>query len=466
MKKFFAFAISLALFGCDDTRSQNPTAPPTDTISQKIDTVRTTITSRRTIIIGQKGINYDTVTVHNDTNIVIGTIVNKDDGKGANTVVCSEAMNRCSRTNSKGVYAINPAPFRLVAGRIAETVDTVITPETVVAAITSDTTKDTVRNLDTVAIVDTTHNIDTLANETQIVVVDSVEIIDTVYNTDTTNIVVTINKPDTVKIKDTLTIVENGSILREIPIDSWGFILPPNYIVQRDISANDMTWDSCLTKVEAVYFITGDSLAKVIPLGRSGHYFSGFLYTYYNDSSFKYDKKIYNLFLRGLDSTGKVIVKTEIESFSERLGDVGTKNLSVKVGVPQWKITPRIVPAAKNNKKLKIAVEEYVVDSTVNWLGETEIKYPRVTNLDNFSVIAWKLNPQINDFDSVSIEVYTDTTIMNVPTNNGNIQISIQRNTWVKISENISSFSRGMIAFGPPDTVFTRYRNIRFYPKM
>lgn len=381
MKKLIFAFVALAFLGCDSPTRPNDPIPKT---------VKRTIVSSQIV---SKNV------VFRDSSVIVGSIQDKDTKSGTGVVVCSELMNKCARTNSKGIYSISPSvarPVSLLAARSSAEGDTVTTPENVETSFPVDTTFDTTQTIVS----------DTIETDSSISIVDSV----------VTEIVQTVSTVDTVSVDDTLTVVSNGTILREIPIDSWGFILPPNYIVQRDISALDSTYDGAIKSVEVVYFMTGDSIAKVLTLGNSGgKYFSGFIYTYYDSLSFKNDSKIYNLFVRGLDSARNVIVKTEIEMFSERFGDLQTKILKTKVGVPQWKIVPKMVPAAKNNKKLKDAVSEYRAseDTTINWVGLNNLPVvPRyATNGDSsnwwtlYSFTRAQISTILNNYDSVSATV-------------------------------------------------------------
>jgi hypothetical protein len=396
-----------------------------------------------------------TVATKKDSDIVVGKIVDRQSDIGSPVVVCSEKMNTCARTNSKGNYYITPAisfPGTAILGaRSYSDVDTMNTPENFVPVIQNDTTYDTASVLDTNVI--------------------SVNGVDSIIVTDSTIITQNISIVDTAAVEDTLSIISNGTILREVPIDSWGFILPTNYVVQRDISAEDATNDSLIRSIEAVYFITGDSVAKVIPLGRSNKFFSGFLYTFYDDSSFRKDIKIYNLFIRAKDSLGRIICITPIETFSERFGDFDKKVLSVKTGLPEAKIVPKMIPAAKNNKNMKDAIREYLAeaDTTINWVGiemipvNGRIQHPEGGDIIIFD--GWDLLTLIEQYSSVSVDIFskTDSIMTVVMYYDAPPGEYITPNEWVTKKYDIAD--AGKIVF-PVDKFYdTEYRNIRFYLK-
>lgn len=438
MKKLIFAFVALAFLGCDSPTRPNDPIPKT--VTRKI--VSSQIVSKNVVF--------------RDSSVIVGSIQDKDTKSGTGVVVCSELMNKCARTNSKGIYSLSPSVARsvsLLAARSYAEDDTVTTPENVTTSFPVDTTFDTTQTVIS----------DTIETETAISIVDSV----------VTEIVQTVSTVDTVSVDDTLTVVSNGTILREIPIDSWGFILPPNYIVQRDISALDSTYDGAIKSVEVVYFMTGDSIAKVLTLGNSGgKYFSGFIYTYYDSLSFKNDSKIYNLFVRGLDSAGNVLVKTEIEMFSERFGDLQTKILKTKVGVPQWKIVPKMVPAAKNNKKLKDAVSEYRAseDTTINWVGIDILSVtPNLATTDSGETFYFfnqnKTFELATIYDSVSVEVDTkeDSLYVMVQNTTAIKYMFLPKDEWITYTFSLSGAKS--VYFGLDEVDGTKYRNIRFYLK-
>lgn len=441
MKRIFlavALTMSLSFVGCDD-RVSSPTAPNQKVVVSKNVSKTITVVSKK------------------DSDIVVGRIVDKQSDLGSPVVVCSKEMNVCSRTNSKGNYVLTPQPISfpgtavLAARSFAD--DTLTTPENFVPTIQNDTTFDTTSVLDT--------NVVSGNGVDSIIVTDSVVI--------TRNIVVVESSP----VDDTLSVVSNGTILREVPITSWGFILPTNYIVQRDISAKDSTFDGAIETVEAVYFITGDSVAKVITLGRSGKFFSGFLYTFYDDSSYIKDTKIYNMFLRARDSNDNIICATPIKTFSEKFGDFETEVFSKKVGIPESKIVPRIIPAAENNKSLTESINEYLSfrDTTINWvdINNSSVKYDTlIREFGGVEYTMYHFNRNVNvkdTYDSVSVEIFSDkdsVVFMYQDNPTKTYVANLTKNVWsfVKIAliqnSNINIYFKSSTA---------QYRNIRLYLK-
>jgi len=422
-KCIFVGAIALFAVGCDSERVINsePTAirdtvVRNDTVVKNIRYSFKTVVKKTTVRIPSKIVSRDTVVHKFENNVVMGKVTDKDSKKAVGIVVCSDAMRTCSKTNSSGVYRLTKKEQNIVAGRLmeGEGIDTTVTPENVSLTIPKDTTIDTSFNDDSLLVSDTISFTDSIkTSDSTILVVDTVAIVDSIKSYDSSEIVVTINAPDTVGVNDTLTYVNGGTIMGEITIDSWGIILPENYIVQRDISAIDSTWDVCIKTVEAVYFLRGDSVAKVVTLGKVGKDFTGFVYTLYNDSSYRKDDKIYNLFLRGKNDSGKVVVKTDIETFSERFGDIPTKNMKTKVGVREYEIIPKFVPAAKNNEKLKDSEKKFAekIDS-VDWIGIESI--PNRFQKMPYGIYGWGEFVSVG-IDSVSFDIETDADSINIP---------------------------------------------------
>lgn len=444
LAKFLAIAFLITLGACDVTESRKEEAK-TYTTNKVV--MSSTIKASKTI--------FSTI----DSNIIVGTILDKESSKGGNVIVCSDLMDNCAKTNSKGNYYIQK-PLNtniLMAARSYDETDTSVTPENFTPTLPNDTT------FDTTVISDTTVNSDTTGN----VITDSVVITDSIVVT--SNIVVVQSTP----VTDTLTVVSNGTILREIPITSWGFILPPSYIVQRDISAKDSTFDGAIVNVEAVYFITGDSVAKVITLGRSGKFFSGFLYTYYDDSSYIKDTKIYNMFLRARDSNDNIICVTPIKAFSEKFGDFETEVFSKKVGIPESKIVPRIIPAAENNKTLSESINEYLSfrDTTINWININNSSVPYDTLIREFdsteyTMYYFKRAANLNRvYDSVSVEILSDkdSVLFMYQDNPSKIYlVNVTKNVWSSVKIGLVENSNIQIYF---KSSVAQYRNIRFYLK-
>lgn len=399
MKKIFAFTLSLVLLGCDD----NPVRTEPNVANNQTKVV--TNVSKKTIILSKNAV-YDTIRTTVKNNTITGSLISN----GSNSIVCSEQMNRCAKTNSKGVYQIVLPIQEKVAGRIYEGVDTITTPENVDVS-SGDTTVTPIGNDTSIVsdtLIDTTMTIS--GNDTLIVI--EVEQIDTIYSAD--SILVEISEPSPVDTVDTLSVVSDGTILREIPINSWGHILDSGFIDKWSIEVYDTSSDHSITNVEFVYFSTGDSIAQVVTLGRAivgGEYtnrFSGPFFYYWDDSAYSKDKFIHNYFVRGKDSFGNVITKTDIETFSAKAIPAKIVQIGKKLAVPQHAIKPKFIPSAKNNKKLKESVLEYLneEDKTINWINLNNIpfSYVEFISIDSVGSVGLTFNniTQI-DFNSLGI---------------------------------------------------------------
>jgi hypothetical protein len=100
-------------------------------------------------------------------------------------------------------------------------------------------------------------------------------------------------------VNDTLYIVVGGDTLREVPITSWDTILPPNYVVQRNVGVT-VPLSNASNKVQVVWWDT-DSIANVIDLGKAStdnQKYSGYIYTVYDDVAFRNNAHLYSLFVR------------------------------------------------------------------------------------------------------------------------------------------------------------------------
>jgi hypothetical protein len=121
---------------------------------------------------------------------------------------------------------------------------------------------------------------------------------------------------------DTLYIVVNGDTLREVPVTSWNAVLPTNYIQQRNVQVN-VNQAYSYDVVQAVWWNT-DSIAHVLNL-RSNSLengsFSGYIYTVYNDSDYRVNDTIYNLFVR-TRSHDSITSYTKILPVYAQVGDL------------------------------------------------------------------------------------------------------------------------------------------------
>lgn len=265
---------SLILFGCDkgidpEVRSEAP-----------VPSVRTVVVSD-TVLIKKK--------------VISGKIIEKNssgkDVGGLNAVVCSDSKKTCVETNELGEYYMSfESPVSKVSAR---------------SLVNEDSLFDTIKTKKDTAKVDTVP---------KVVKIDS-------------------TKKDTIKITyrkyvpqsepDTVIVWKDSKKIYETPITSWLNVLPDNYVVQRNISGKIIQNDYVkeLKKVEAVFWTT-DSIALVIPLEVNGEMYSGFVYQHYNDSSFKNAIRMYNLFVRLMDTADSVYGLTNVINYSERSGDL------------------------------------------------------------------------------------------------------------------------------------------------
>lgn len=122
---------------------------------------------------------------------------------------------------------------------------------------------------------------------------------------------------------DTLYIVVGGDTLREVPITSWNQVLPPNYVVQRNVQVNVKSAFNSDT-VQAVWFGDRDSIAHVLNLENNATHvgsFSGYIYTVYNDTDFQHNAHLYNLFVR-TRSSDSIRSYSSILDVKARVGDL------------------------------------------------------------------------------------------------------------------------------------------------
>jgi len=120
---------------------------------------------------------------------------------------------------------------------------------------------------------------------------------------------------------DTVKIVVAGDTLVEVPVESWSAILPTNYIVQRNVSCV-ISKKFSGSSVQAVFW-DNDSIARVLNLGKgtTKYKFSGFIYTAYNDSQFKTNTKLYDIFAR-VKMNDSIVAYTEISEVTAKVGNV------------------------------------------------------------------------------------------------------------------------------------------------
>ena len=415
MKKYLLLILTLAIVACQDTGTspEQPKPQATGTL------VRDTILTNKIIIKKVSAVKNDTDRVTVKADMLIGTMTNT--GSAKSVVVCSDLMNTCAKTNKNGVYLLTPKVPVLVAARIAAGMDTVITPDSVSADNLVDTTKTTQIKSGEDTVSDTTSHDTVQVAGTDTLVTVRVTVVDTVYEYDSTQNTVTITEPGTTNVKDTVAVVVDGTVMREVPITSWGHILPVGYVDKWNVEVYDTLTNINVDTVQFVYFATGDSIAQVVTLGREkvgGAYtnrFSGAFFYFWNESAYTKDQYIHNYFIRAKDSTGAIVSKTDVATFSARAFPATVTYLKKNIFVPQHKILPKMVPAAKNNKKLKEATVEYlaVEDTTKNYVGLNGLPYEFETNpvLDAWA-IRIKNNTGRFNLDSMGIKriVFTVTT--------------------------------------------------------
>lgn len=295
MKKFLGIALALMMFGCDfGTESKKEVPIPKDTTKTII---RKTVVEKDTNVNVSYSMNISgKVSEKNSSGNTIG---------GFSAIVCLEHSGKCTKTNSKGQYSFSTPKTSMIAGRMFAESDTTQTPENI--QIPNDV-PDTVINLDTTIIQDT------IIQNDSIIIVDTLDIVETIsIDGDTTN-------------TDTAIVYKDSKILYEIPVNSWKEVLPEKYIVQRniDVKVSMARYFNELKSVEAVFWNT-DSIALVITLGNNSdeeNSYSGFIYQPYNDSSYKNDIKVNNVFVRAIDKNDSVYSMSEVLQYSERIGDI------------------------------------------------------------------------------------------------------------------------------------------------
>lgn len=465
------------LIGCDNSTSTEtpPNGNPNNQISR---TIRDTVIVRERVY-SPKTTVYNTTKKYANSQIVQGTILEKNTRTGNGTIVCSEVMNKCARTNTSGIYRLENKKFagRSLSDSDSVVVDTIQTAENIPIVLPSDTIRLDTSESNMGVITDTNTFTEIIVVNNDTLIVDSIVISDIITLIDTVKQVITL--PDTTTVNDTLSYVQEGTIIGEIPIESWGFILGVNYIVQRNISVLNNVGK--VSKVEAVYFLTGDSLAKVVALGNNGNYYSGFIYTMYNDSSFRYDRNIYNLFVRGKDSNGQVITKTDLETFSEKLGDIQQKVLKEKFYVPMYMIDP--ISFVPNNAEIPGFVDNFSDTVTRrNWLhleevATTEINpdvimedgsYTNYKDLSRYDLsnlwFGFFTSLQSMGCDSITFDFTVDSDSMFNPIPSENqTYIAIERN--MKIHYSITEFTNNQfgLVFCTKQYARIKVENMKFW---
>lgn len=421
--KYLYLILAMFIVACQDTGTRSdPPAAPTGTLLR--DTVVTHKIIMKTVTTSAK----DTVRQTNDTAVILGTMTNT--GAAGSVVVCSETMNKCSRPNKSGVYLIQPSLQPVVAGRLANTVDTAATPDSVKANFESDTLIESVVRSGVDTATDSLKSDSLKVEGTDSLIVTNITVVDTVYSYDTTATTVTIVEPTPVPVKDTLSVVVDGTIMREVPINSWGHILPVGYVDKWNVEVYDTVATLHADTVQFVYFATGDSIAQVVTLGREtvdGEFtnrFSGSFFYFWNDSAYKKDLFIHNYFIRAKDSTGAIVSKTDVAKFSAKAFPATVTYLKKNIHIPQHKILPKFVPAAKNNKKLSVSASELMAseDTTQNWIGIDQLPWEKTVDpvYGNVSLVLPRVRFDSLGIVRVTFDIQTGCDSISIPTAVGN----------------------------------------------
>lgn len=359
--------LSVFLFGCDS--GTNPTVPetiPGNPTLQRV-TISDTILVKKKVISGK---------------ISQRSSAGKDVG-GFSAIVCSDAKRTCVQTDENGEYFMNfeSTIFKGSARRL----------------VNEDSLYDTIPSKKDTAKIDTTPKVQKI---------DS-------------------TKKDTVKItyrkfvpqveEDTVVIWKDSKKIYEKPISSWLNILPPDYIVQRNISGKIVQNDyvSELKSVEGVFWSI-DSLATVIPLEVNGDRYSGFIYQHYNDSSFKNSIRMFNLFVRILDKSDSVYGLTPVLNYSERSGDLNFADI-VPGGIARYP-RPNYFRVIKEGSNVSIVVDSVQKISTNKKWYALDSLYLRPTFKDRVDIY-----PESKDKNGytgmVLVRFLSDTAFRNVAKN-------------------------------------------------
>lgn len=288
MKKFLLLALLLFMTACDFGTESKKEVP---------------VIVHDTIVISDTNISK-THTLNISGKISLKNSSGKDSVGFSDAVVCLESSKKCVKPNSTGLYSFAPLKTSSLYGaRSLVQSDTTITPE----GISPNILPDTVVKIDSNVVYDTIIKNDTIYQ------IQTYHIVRNVYiDSDTTH-------------SDSVIVYSNSRVLYEIPVTSWKSILPEKYVVQRNISGkiSKNAYTNETKSVDAIYWSV-DSLALRIPLELSNDksVYSGFVYQPYDDSSFKFQIKNKNLFVRIVDQNDSVFGISNIVNFSERAGDL------------------------------------------------------------------------------------------------------------------------------------------------
>lgn len=406
-KKILLIALVMFGVGCNDVTAPEETTkvevPKTDTTKVQKVTISDTVLIRKKIISGK---------------IVEKNSSGKDIG-GLSAIVCSDFKKTCVETNDAGEYYMSfESPIQKVSARFLvnedSLYDTVETPKKI----------DTVK-VDTVAKI---HKIDSTKKDT---------------------IKITYRKFVPESAPDTVIVFKDSKKIYEQPITSWLSILPDNYVVQRNISGKIVQniFVKELKNVEAVFWSL-DSNALTIPLEINGQYYSGFVYQHYNDSSFKNAVRMYNLFVRVLDTSDSVYGLTNVMNYSERAGDLVFEDI-IPGNVARYP-KPNYFRVIKDGDNISILVDSVQkISQKKNWYALDSLFYRSFTeyvpeDVYKFdeSCLRWKhdtivMNVIKNEVDSFGVYFESDSNLTTTFDAGRSIKID------VKIGQNFIAFPKG-----------------------
>lgn len=397
-KKFLLAALMMIGVGCNEV-----TAPEPEIKTQNI----------------QKIVISDTVLIKK--KIISGKVIEKNSsGKnvgGLSAIVCSDLNKTCVQTNDEGEYYINfESPIQKISARSLKN---------------SDTTFDTIPN----------KKIDSI--------VDTIAKIDKIDSTKKDTVKITYHKFVPQREKDTVVVFKDSKKIYETQITSWVNILPVDYVVQRNISGKIVQniFAKELKIVEAVFWSL-DSNALTIPLEINGQYYSGFVYQHYNDSSFKNAVRMYNLFVRVLDTSDSVYGLTNVMNYSERAGDLVFEDI-IPGNVARYP-KPNYFRVIKDGDNISILVDSVQkISLKKNWYALDSLFYRSFTeyipeDVYKFdeSCLRWKhdtivMNVIKNEVDSFGVYFESDSNLTTTFDAGRSIKID------VKIGQNFITFPKG-----------------------
>lgn len=180
------------------------------------------------------------------------------------------------------------------------------------------------------------------------------------------------------EVNDTLYIVVDGDTLREVPITSWDTILPPNYVVQRNVGVT-VPLINASNNVQVVWW-DNDSIANVIDLGKASpnnQKYSGYIYTVYDDAAFRNNAHLYSLFVR-TRTNDSIKSYTAILDVKARVGDLTFAEAEFFQAsyhtVAGYSLTPNDSNVSSFNLSKTVSMK-YVIDTTFDTLNYDSTYY-------------------------------------------------------------------------------------------